>query len=102
LPGIIVILPKAGIVSNKIPAPIFFIKKDQESSFVDIFPGVPPEADVIDLIKSLEVPIMRNALLSKYFLYLERYKDIISGYYKNKEKENDSQIEEDQGIGKKF
>jgi transcriptional regulator with XRE-family HTH domain len=69
--------------------------KNQKSFFIDLFPEVPPAADVIDLIKSLEVPIMRNALLSKYYLYLERYKDIISEYYQNKEKENDSQIGEE-------
>jgi transcriptional regulator with XRE-family HTH domain len=79
-----------------------FIATNQEASFMDLFPEVIPTGDVIDLIKSLEVPIMRNALLSKYFLYLVRYKDIISEYYKNKEKENDSQLEKDQGIRKKF
>lgn len=75
-----------------------FIDTNQEASFMDLFPQVIPTGDVIDLIKSLEVPIMRNALLSKYFLYLVRYKDIISEYYKKKGKENDSQLEEDQGM----
>ncbi|UCH96951.1 MAG: hypothetical protein JSV88_08905 [Candidatus Aminicenantes bacterium] len=42
------------------------------------------------MIKSLELPIMRNALLAKYFLYQERYKDIIREYYKNKKKESNS------------
>jgi hypothetical protein len=72
-----------------------FIKTNQESSFIDLFPEVPPAEDVIDLIKSLEVPIMRNALLSKYYFYLEKYRDIISDYYEKKEKEPGSQIEEE-------
>jgi transcriptional regulator with XRE-family HTH domain len=83
-----------------------FIKTNQGSSFMgasfmDLFPEVTLTGDLIDLIKSLEVPIMRNALLSKYFYYLEKYREIISDYYEKKEKEPDPQTDEDQGIGKK-
>ena len=78
-----------------------FINTNQESSFMDLFPEVTLTEDLIDLIKSLEVPIMRNALLSKYYYYLEKYREIISDYYEKKEKEPVPQIEEDQGIGEK-
>ena len=67
---------------------------------MDLFPEVTLTEDLIDLIKSLEVPIMRNALLSKYYYYLEKYREIISDYYEKK-KEPGTQIEEDQDIGEK-
>lgn len=54
--------------------------KTAQTRFVDLFPGVPPEADVMDMIKSMEVPIMRNALVEKFLFYRKRYEEFISDY----------------------
>lgn len=54
--------------------------KTAQARFADLFPGVPPEADVIDMVKSLEIPIMRNALVEKFLFYRKRYEEFISDY----------------------
>lgn len=55
--------------------------KTAQTKFADLFPGVPPEPDVIDMVKSLEVPIMRNALVEKFLFYRKRYEEFISEYH---------------------
>jgi transcriptional regulator with XRE-family HTH domain len=64
-----------------------FSQQHRESRFAEQFPGVPLEEEVMDLVKSLAVPIMKNALLEKYFLYRKRYEDIMDDYFAGKKKE---------------
>jgi transcriptional regulator with XRE-family HTH domain len=47
------------------------------AKFADLFPGVPPDPDLLEMIRDMEVPILRNALLEKYIFYRYRYKNFI-------------------------
>ena len=61
-----------------------FSQRGREPAFAELFPGVPLEEDVLDLVKSLAVPIMKNALVEKYLFYRKRYEDIIVDYVAGK------------------
>ena len=65
-----------------------FIKKKPELSQVELFkkafPGVPAEPDVIKLIESMAVPILKNLLILKSLEINEIYKSQIREYEKEK------------------
>jgi transcriptional regulator with XRE-family HTH domain len=65
-----------------------FIKKKPELSqaelFKKAFPGVPVERDVIKLIESMAVPILKNSLILKSLELKEVYKSQIQEYEKEK------------------
>lgn len=70
--------------------------KQLKEQFSRLFPGVPPEPEILELVKSLEVPIIKNALLEKYLLYKKRYEDFIREHHKKKQnqarkKQNENQ-----------
>jgi transcriptional regulator with XRE-family HTH domain len=69
-----------------------FSRQDRELLFAEQFPGVPLEEEVIELVKSLAVPIMKNALLEKYLLYRKRYEDIIVDYFAGNNQEDSGQF----------
>ncbi|MCP5109151.1 MAG: helix-turn-helix domain-containing protein [bacterium] len=52
--------------------------------FINVFPQVPPEQDVMDMVATLEVPIMRNALVEKFLLYKKRYEEFIAEHFGKK------------------
>lgn len=56
-----------------------------KEQFSRLFPGVPPDQEVLDMIKHLEVPIIKNALLEKYLLYRKRYEDFIREHHRKKQ-----------------
>ncbi len=66
-----------------------FIKdKEAELSQLDYFkkafPGVPPDAEVLKMIDSLSVPILKNALVLKYLEIKDLYRAQIEEYKKEK------------------
>lgn len=63
--------------------------------FNDIFPNISADKEVIELINSLEVPIMRNELLVQYLLYKKKYQDFIEEYFKQKEQSTGEEFNED-------
>lgn len=63
----------------------------------DVFPGVPADRDTLDLIASLEVPIMRSSLLVTFLECRKRYEDFIEEHFRRKEKRDREQ--ENEGIG---
>jgi transcriptional regulator with XRE-family HTH domain len=52
--------------------------------FKKAFPGVPPDAEVLKMIDSLSVPILKNALVVKYLELKDLYRSQIEGYEKEK------------------
>ena len=60
-------------------------EQQRKEQFSRLFPGVPPDQEVLELVKSLEVPIIRNALLEKYLLYRKRYEDFIREHQRKKQ-----------------
>ncbi|UCH96295.1 MAG: helix-turn-helix transcriptional regulator [Candidatus Aminicenantes bacterium] len=73
--------------------PMFIITGSNQKSISerlqDIFPGIPQEA--VPLVQSLEVPIMRHALMMEYLVCTEKYKSFIRDHFKQKkEKEENS------------
>ena len=60
-------------------------EKQFKEKFSRVFPGVPPDQEVLELVTSLEVPIIKNALLEKYLLYRKRYEDFIREHHRKKQ-----------------
>ena len=56
-----------------------------KEKFSRLFPGVPQDQEVLELVKNLEVPIIKNALLEKYLLYRKRYEDFIREHHRKKQ-----------------
>jgi transcriptional regulator with XRE-family HTH domain len=56
-----------------------------------LFPGFPADHGVIELVKSLEIPIMKNALMEKYLLYRKKYEEFIREY--RLEEERDKEVD---------
>lgn len=56
-----------------------------KEQFSRLFPHVPTDQEVLDMIKHLEVPIIKNALLEKYLLYRKRYEDFIREHHRKKQ-----------------
>lgn len=56
----------------------------------DVFPDIPMDENVISLIESLEVPIMRNALIVKFIEYKKRYQEHIEEYFEKKKESSDT------------
>jgi transcriptional regulator with XRE-family HTH domain len=56
-----------------------------KEKFSRLFPGVPPDQDVLELVKNLEVPIIKNALMEKYLLYRKKYEDFIREHHRKKQ-----------------
>jgi transcriptional regulator with XRE-family HTH domain len=52
--------------------------------FKKAFPGVPVEPELIKMIDSLSVPILKNALILKYLELKNFYRSQIEGYEKEK------------------
>ena len=52
--------------------------------FKQAFPGVPADPEVIKMIDSLSVPILKNALVVKYLELKDLYRSQIEGYEKEK------------------
>jgi transcriptional regulator with XRE-family HTH domain len=67
---------------------IYIKGKEPELSKLDhfkkTFPDVPAEAEVFELIDSLSVPILKNALILKFFELKDNYKSQIEEYQKEK------------------
>jgi DNA-binding XRE family transcriptional regulator len=57
---------------------------NQQEYFKKAFPGVPADAEVIKMIDSLSVPILKNALVVKYLELKDLYRSKIEGYEKEK------------------
>jgi transcriptional regulator with XRE-family HTH domain len=57
-------------------------QKSTSDRLQDIFPGIPREA--VPLVQSLEVPIMRHALMMEYLVCTEKYKSFIRDHFKQK------------------
>ena len=55
--------------------------------FKKAFPHVPPDADILTMIESLSVPILKNALILKFFELKDFYKSQIEQYQKEKARE---------------
>ena len=73
-----------------------FIKdKEPELSRLDhfkkAFPDVPAEEEVFKMINSLSVPILKNALVLKFFELKDLYKSQIEQYQKEKARELSAQ-----------
>ena len=49
----------------------------------DIFPGLSKE--VFPLVESLQVPVMKHALMMEYLIYKEKYREFIEEHFKEKE-----------------
>ena len=56
-------------------------KPPRDLAIDDLFPGVPPEKDVIALVKGLEVPIIRYSLIVKFLEYQKEYDSFIQTHY---------------------
>ena len=52
--------------------------------FKKAFPDVPAEAEIIEFIASLSVPILKNALILKFFELKDLYRSQIDEYQKEK------------------
>jgi hypothetical protein len=55
--------------------------------FKKAFPGVPADEGVLKMIDSLSVPILKNALILKFFELKELYRSQIEEYQKEKDRE---------------
>ncbi|MCK4765213.1 MAG: helix-turn-helix domain-containing protein [Candidatus Aminicenantes bacterium] len=55
-------------------------------SLKEIFPDIPLDKEVVELIVSLEVPIMRNSLIVKYLLDRKNYEGLIKDYFEQKKR----------------
>lgn len=73
------------------PDHMFLERKElvEKSGINDAFPDIPPDKEVIELVKCLEVPIMRYSLIVKYLEYRKLYEAHIEEYY-NREKGKDT------------
>jgi transcriptional regulator with XRE-family HTH domain len=71
-----------------------FNRDDAEGTLAErlgqLFPGLHPDTEVVRLVESLEVPIMKNALMEKYLLYRKKYEDFIREYRLKKEKSKEA------------
>jgi transcriptional regulator with XRE-family HTH domain len=94
LPTIPIII---GMINSYRISPIWLLKGDGEmfikdkepglsrlEHFKKAFPGVPADADVLKMIDSLSVPILKNALILKFFELKDLYKSQIEEYEKEK------------------
>ncbi len=57
---------------------------DQVEIFQKAFPGVPAEPDVIKVIESMAVPVLKNAIILKSLELMEVYRPQIEKYIKPK------------------
>lgn len=96
LPTIPIII---GMMNNYRVSPFWLLKgegemfiKDKEpvlsqlDHFKKAFPDVPADAEVLQMIESLSVPILKNALILKYFELKDFYKSQIEEYQKEDNK----------------
>ncbi len=68
-----------------------FINKEAlalKTNLKDILSAISNDKEVIELIESLEVPIMRSSLVAKYLECKWNFKEMIADYYKNKQTES--------------
>jgi DNA-binding XRE family transcriptional regulator len=56
----------------------------QVEHFKKAFPDVPADSDVLKMIDSLSVPILKNALILKFFELKDNYRSQIEEYQKEK------------------
>ena len=67
---------------------MFIKEKEQELSqleyFKKAFPGVPADEELLKMINSLSVPILKNALILKFIELKDLYRSQIEGYEKEK------------------
>jgi transcriptional regulator with XRE-family HTH domain len=95
LPTIPIII---GMINNYRVSPVWLLKgegemfiKDKEpvlsqlEYFKKAFPGVPVDAEVIQLIESMAIPVLKNSLILKYFELKDFYRSQIEEYEKNRE-----------------
>jgi transcriptional regulator with XRE-family HTH domain len=69
-------------------------RQQLKEQFARLFPDVTPDQEVLDMIKHLEIPIIKNALMEKYLLYRKRYEDFILEHHSKKQnqgKENQNE-----------
>jgi transcriptional regulator with XRE-family HTH domain len=97
LPTIPIII---GMINNYRVSPVWLLKgegemfiKDKEpvlsqlEYFKKAFPGVPVDAEVIQLIESMAIPVLKNSLILKYFELKDFYRSQIEEYEKTGNKQ---------------
>jgi hypothetical protein len=71
--------------------PMFITTRSKQKStserLQDIFPGIPRET--VPLVQSLQVPIIRHALMMEYLVCTEKYKSFIQDHFKQKKKKKE-------------
>ena len=65
---------------------MFFQNEESWGRFKKAFPDVPADAEVLTMIESLSVPILKNALVLKFFELKDFYKSQIQEYQKENNK----------------
>ena len=59
----------------------------QAEYFKRAFPNVPPDADLIQMIEGMEIPLMKNALILKSLELKDFYRSQIEEYKREKERD---------------
>lgn len=68
-----------------------FLEKSESTEkpeFNDLFPDVPFDKDILELISLLEVPIIRHSMLIEFYKQRKEYRSFIKEYFENKQKDN--------------
>jgi len=58
---------------------------DKMERFSKLFPSVPPEPNIVEMVESMEIPVMRYQLIGDYLVRKEQHKLMIEEFNKNKD-----------------